>query len=45
MSIVFTVIAGIALAGVATFGVVSSQSNIPAGPPLPPDGITYDIGQ
>lgn len=45
MGTIAAILAGLALAGAATFGLVAAEGDKPAGPALPSQGVTYDAGK
>ena len=45
MGVIATVLAGIALAGAATFSLVQASTEKPGGTQAPSAGITYDAGK
>jgi len=45
MGVIVTTLAGIALAGAATFGLVQASSSTPGGTQAPSAGVTYDAGK
>jgi hypothetical protein len=44
MGVIITTIAGLALAGAATFGLVQASNSSPGGTQSPSAGVTYDSG-